>query len=56
MVRIPRRLSTSSIYHVMIRGNEKRDIFADDEDKYKFIDVLRLKKAEKNLSFIRTAS
>lgn len=47
MVRIPRRLSTSSIYHVMIRGNEKRDIFADDEDKYKFIDVLRLKKAEK---------
>jgi len=35
-----RELSKSKIYHIMIRGNEKKDIFLDDEDREKFISTL----------------
>lgn len=40
MPRSIRKLSETKTYHVMIRGNERKDIFLDDEDKRKFIDVL----------------
>jgi REP element-mobilizing transposase RayT len=32
MPRVGRKLSESKTYHVMIRGNERKDIFLDDED------------------------
>jgi REP element-mobilizing transposase RayT len=41
MPRKPRRSSSSGIYHVMIRGNEKKDIFLDHKDKNKIIRVLK---------------
>ncbi|MGM0396751.1 MAG: REP-associated tyrosine transposase [Bacillota bacterium] len=41
MPRKPRRLSNSRIYHVMIRGNEKKDIFFKDKDKNKLIRILK---------------
>ena len=37
---IGRKLSESKTYHVMVRGNERRDIFLDDEDRSRFIDTL----------------
>ena len=37
-------LSKTQIYHVMLRGNEIKNIFADDEDKERFIDTLFEKK------------
>lgn len=40
MPRSIRKLSETKTYHVMIRGNERKEIFLDDEDKRKFIDVL----------------
>ncbi len=40
MPRAARRKSESNIYHVMIRGINKQNIFADDGDNEKFIDVL----------------
>jgi putative transposase len=40
MPRVARKLSESKTYHVMIRGNERKDIFHDDEDKSRFIDIL----------------
>lgn len=46
MSRPPREQSESAIYHVMLRGNEKRDIFLDDEDRVRFIDILRIKRLE----------
>ena len=46
MPRKPRRPSNTGIYHVMIRGNEKKDIFADDKDKKKLVKVLKNTKAE----------
>lgn len=40
MARQARKRSNTGIYHVMLRGIDKRDIFLDDEDKEKFIKVL----------------
>ena len=40
MPRQARRMSSSSIYHIMLRGNEKKKIFIDEEDKEKVIEIL----------------
>lgn len=48
---MPRQLRTYSdtgIYHVMIRGNEKKKIFLDDEDRSRFINSLFEKAFEEN--------
>ena len=44
MPRQKRKLGLSKIYHVIARGNEKKDIFIDDEDKNKFIQIITNKK------------
>lgn len=46
MPRQSRKPSSSQIYHVMVRGNEKKDIFLDDVDRARFLDILRNKKRE----------
>lgn len=46
MPRQVRKLSESGIYHIMIRGNERKDIFLDEEDKQRFIDTLREKQRD----------
>lgn len=38
MARQARKRSNTGIYHVMLRGIDKRDIFLDDEDREKFIE------------------
>ncbi|HCC07424.1 MAG TPA: transposase [Clostridiales bacterium] len=43
MPRKRREISSTGIYHIMIRGNEKKNIFIDEIDKYKFIKILREK-------------
>jgi hypothetical protein len=35
-----RRLSASKTYHVMIRGNERKAIFFDDDDRAYFVSML----------------
>jgi putative transposase len=40
MPREARRKSKSIIYHIMIRGINQQNIFADDEDNEKFINIL----------------
>jgi putative transposase len=52
MVTLPRearRKSTSGIYHVMLRGANRQEIFHDDEDNMKFLDIL--KKYKRNVKF-----
>lgn len=49
------QLSESKIYHVMIRGNERKNIFLEDEDKKSFIEILSEKIRIKNLLFMLTA-
>ena len=39
-------LIKAHIYHVMLRGNEKKNIFSDDEDKARFIDTIYHKKKD----------
>jgi putative transposase len=46
MPRQKRALSNSNAYHVMARGNEKRDIFLDNQDREVFLIILnRIKQA-----------
>ena len=40
MPRQKRKISESKTYHVMVRGNERKKIFLDDEDHEKFFDIL----------------
>jgi len=44
MPRSARVLSETGVYHVMLRGNERKDIFIDDEDKVRFLDMLYAKR------------
>jgi len=46
MPRYQRRISSSGVYHVMIRGNEKKEIFFENNDRKKFIEILSIKKRE----------
>jgi len=46
MSRQNRRLSSSHIYHIMLRGNSGRDIFLDDEDRQRFLYTLANKKKD----------
>ena len=48
MARNARRLSTCNIYHVMIRGNDKKDIFFDFEDRIRFLEILEKIKCKNN--------
>ncbi len=50
MPREGRRLSESKIYHIMIRGNERKYIFLDDEDKKRFIEILNEKNKERKFA------
>lgn len=44
MARHQREKSKSGYYHIMIRGNERMNIFQDEEDKLRFIETLYEKK------------
>ena len=41
MPREARRKSESGVYHVMLRGANRQEIFHDDEDRMKFLDSLK---------------
>lgn len=41
-----RKKSTTGYYHIIIRGNEKRNIFNDDGDRFKIMEILYQKKQE----------
>ncbi|MBS4536477.1 transposase [Clostridium sp. D2Q-14] len=48
MPRSMRKISETGIYHIMVRGNEKRNIFIDKWDKMKFINILKQIKYEED--------
>jgi len=41
MARLIRKKSGTGIYHVMLRGINRRDIFEDEEDYMQIISILR---------------
>jgi len=42
MPRTSRQQSSTGIYHIMLRGINRQSIFEDEEDKLRFVDILRL--------------
>ncbi|MTI80138.1 MAG: transposase [Firmicutes bacterium] len=50
MPRHQREKSKSGYYHIMIRGNERKNIFQDEEDKFRFVETLYKKKQENRFS------
>ena len=40
MPRRPRELSSTGLYHIIIRGNDRNDIFYDNQDRYVFLKIL----------------
>ena len=40
MPRTARQTSTSGIYHIMLRGINRQDIFTDDTDRQRFLQIL----------------
>ena len=47
MARRARLRSNSQVYHIMLRGTGKQNIFIDDEDKKKIMQILKDKKQDK---------
>lgn len=48
MAREPRKRSNTGIYHILLRGIDKRDIFLDNWDRDKFIEYLSKAKEKGN--------
>lgn len=40
MPRTARQIATSGIYHIMLRGINRQDIFTDDTDRQRFLQLL----------------
>ena len=47
MARQKRIKSESGYYHIMMRGNERKKIFINDEDKNRFIETIGVKKDDR---------
>jgi putative transposase len=41
MARKPRIHAPGAIYHVIVRGNARQDIFSDDKDRFRFYEILQ---------------
>lgn len=52
MPRQAREKSQTGIYHVMLRGIDKRDIFLTDKDYYKFLYYIKLAKEKSGFSLL----
>lgn len=44
MTRLARKKSSSGIYHVMLRGNERKAVFMDEADKNRFVEIMLQKR------------
>ena len=49
MARKARKISDTKVYHIMLRGINKQDIFLEEQDKYKFLKDLKDVKDKYNL-------
>lgn len=55
MPRHERYKSKTGFYHIMMRGNERKNIFIDQEDKLRFLETLDFKKQETDMSYMHSA-
>ncbi len=52
MPRKPRVYSNIKVYHIVIRGIDKQDIFYDENGRFKFIDIIKDTKKDIIMKFI----
>lgn len=52
MARVARKQSETGIYHIMLRGNNRQQIFLDDEDNETFIGIIKEYKVICNFSLL----
>ncbi len=52
MPRQQRDKSNTGYYHIVIKGNDRKDIFIDDQDKMHFIEILKTKKENNRYGLI----
>jgi putative transposase len=43
----------SGVYHIMVRGNERKNIFLCEEDKGRFLEILQRMKENESFVLIR---
>lgn len=48
MARTARKRSDSGMYHIILRGINRQNIFEDGEDRYKFLEIIRYFKDQSN--------
>jgi putative transposase len=48
MTRQARKLTNTGIYHIIMRGNERKKVFHDTNDKRRFLFGIEAKKKESN--------
>ena len=41
MPRIAKKISSTKVYHIILRGNDRQDIFYDEQDYYKFFKIIK---------------
>jgi putative transposase len=56
VTRLARETANSGIYHIMLRGNERKNIFLQDEDKLRFLRRYYKKTTGNYIFFIRLLS
>lgn len=39
--RIARKISSTKVYHIILRGNDRQDIFWDEQDYHKFLKIIK---------------
>ena len=44
MPRVARKISNTKVYHIILRGNDRQDIFYDEQDYKKFLKIMKLTK------------
>ena len=54
MPRQARKRSESGIYHIMLRGINRQQIFEDDEDRIRFLETLQSIKSDVDMQFMPT--
>ena len=41
LTRIARKISSTKVYHIILRGNDRQDIFWDEQDYHKFLKIIK---------------
>ena len=44
MPRVARKISNTKVYHIILRGNDRQDIFYDEQDYKKFLKTMKMTK------------